>query len=558
MLLAFLLLLPSAVYAQEFMSVDEITPGMRGIAKTVVSGTQIEEFDIEVLGVMKNKGPSGDLILIKVSGDLIEQTGGIAQGMSGSPVYINGKLVGAIGFGFKMADHKVGMVTPIHDMLKIWEMPDKIYAGRFKSDDVSLEPVATPLMVSGFSERAMSRLADSLRPFNLVPYAVGNASENIAGGTLEPGSAIGVQLVRGDVSMGALGTVTYVDNGKILAFGHPFLKKGNVNFLMTNAYIYTTVNALESPFKIGTAGELVGTINQDRGAGVAGKLNTYPGIIPLTISVTDEDKPSCDTYAQIVQDEQLAPVLAENTVFSAVDKAIDRIGEGTARVSFEISGRGLSGDGVIKRDNMFYSSSNITAQVTQEFFDALALLADNHFNPVDIMDIKVNVDVNAQRKTAEIVEAQLLSPKAQPGDKVSINVKLKPYRGDVIERVVTYTVPKAQPAGPLTLEIRGGGTLPVLQQLLKEQGLVLKDFKKNNKNKSLDDAIKEFVGKSRNNDIVVEVFRDVPPMEMPAQVPAASTLNKEEQQIPANYTTVDYIIEGETQVLLNVVSGTDK
>ena len=238
--LALLFLFPATfgLAAPAIMGLEEVKPGMHGVAKTVISGTKIEEFGVEVLGIMKDKGPSGDLILVRTYGDLIEKTGGIAQGMSGSPVYINGKLIGAIGYGWSLTDHKTGMVTPIGDMLKLLDSPLAVPPS---SEATNLQPLATPLMVSGFGERALSMLGEQLKPYSLVPYAAGEPSQGVTYPSLEPGSAVGVQLVQGDVSVGALGTVTYVDDKKVLAFGHPFLKKGNVGYYMSNAYIFTSM-----------------------------------------------------------------------------------------------------------------------------------------------------------------------------------------------------------------------------------------------------------------------------------------------------------------------------
>lgn len=585
-LLAGLLVLSTAlVYAApEILPVDQITPGMRGIAKTVVSGTKIEEFGVEVLGIMKNKGPSGDLILVRTYGDLIDRTGGIAQGMSGSPVYIDGKLVGAVAYGWSLTDHKIGMVTPIGDMLKLWDMPDT--KNIFSIDDPvlpvneQLEPVDTPLMVSGLSENALRMLKDKLGPMNLVPYAVGDAPSGTAFGAIEPGSSIGVQLVSGDVSVGAIGTVTYTEGNKVLAFGHPFLKKGNVNYLMTNAYIFTTVNGLENSFKVGTTGESLGVINQDRGAAVAGIMDRYPSVIPILITVHDNGVQRTEQAAvQVVQDEQLSPVLAATTVFNTIEKTMDRVGPGTAKVSFEISGRNMPVE-KLSRENMFYSPASIGELAVGEFLDAMVLLNNNQYHPVDIMDVKVDVSIDQDRRTATIVEARSNVAKAKPGETIDITVKLKPYRGEILTRVVPFTIPKDQQAGPMTLEVRGGGMIPITELILKRQGLdeVLKGKKKN---QTFDDAVKDFMNNDRNNDIVVEPLQmtgdegaNQPALASPSvdkvkkaanagdgtpdktQSSKAGSLfggaKKGDEAKVKSFISTDYIIDGDTQLLVEV------
>lgn len=584
--LAFLML-PAALgfAAPVIMPVEEVKAGMHGIAKTVVEGTKIDEFGIEVLGVMKNKGPSGDLILVRTYGDIIDRTGGIAQGMSGSPVYIDGKLVGAIAYGWPFADHKVGMVTPIADMLKLWQYSqpqsqskDQDAEKQASPGDAELVNEATPLMASGFGEQTLAMLTEKLRPFNLVPYAVGEAPDSTNYAPLQPGSAVGVQLVRGDFSLGALGTVTYVEDNKVLAFGHPFLKKGTSNYFMTSAYVFTTVSSVESAFKVGATGQALGTINQDRGAGIAGESDKFPSIIPLRIVVEDKNLGvSKDAQVQVIQDEQLSPILATAAVANLIEKTTDRLGPGTARVSFELSARNIPGE-VIKRDNMFYSPGQIGELAVSEFFELMAMLASNQFQNVDIMDVKVNVSIEAERRTATIMEARPNTAVAKPGDTIEIIVTLKPFRGDTITRKVPFTIPKDQPAGPLALEVRGGGAIPLTQLLMGKQqggeGEVVKLLYKQ-KNKTFADMIKELAERDRNNDIVVEVM-DLNFGEVPGDGPKTGTVKsdtsvkpipepgkKQRQALTAGSDknsaqnnkgrlSTDYIIDSDTQIMVNV------
>lgn len=588
-----------AAAAPDFMPVDDIKTGMHGVAKTVVSGDKIEEFGVEVLGILKNKGPVGDLILVRTYGNVIDRTGGIVQGMSGSPVYINDKLVGAVAYGWGLTDHTIGMVTPISDMLRIWELEDRRNRPALASEGPNLEdidigsdkqepakaeelnPIATPVMVYGLGDQALAMLKEKLKPYNLVPYTTGTMPSGAGAAALQPGSAIGVELVRGDVSLSAIGTVTYVDGDKVLAFGHPFLKRGNTGYFMSSAYIFTTVKGLENGFKVGAVGDLIGTINQDRGSGIAGQKDKYPSIVPLRLTVRDSTNLRTQEMAvQIVNDEQLAPILAATTVFNGIDKVTDRTGPGTARVSFEISAKGAPVD-IIKRENMFYSPGNIGELAVYELHEALAMLAGNQFETVDIMDVKVNVSIDEDRKTASIVEARSQAAFAKPGDVIDIEVKLKPFRSEPITRTVSYTVPKNQQPGPLTLEVRGGGMVPLMQLLLERQGLD-KDILKGGKPKkrTFDEIVSEFTGRDRNNDIVVEVLSmdagDVPDAQQPKEkkpvvesepkpVPRPASKLKttdkldrykldKKNETDKNYVSTDYIIEGDTQILVNIVT----
>lgn len=560
-----------------FMPVEEIKAGMNGVGRTVVEGTKIEEFGVEVLGILKNKGPVGDLILVRTSGPVIERTGGIAQGMSGSPVYIDGRLIGAVAYGWSLTDHRIGMVTPIEDMLKLWELPDTLN----KPTSPEIKPLATPLMVSGLGKPALEILKKNLQPYNLQPYASGEAPEGVVFAPLEPGSALGVQLARGDVNVGAIGTVTYVEGGKVLAFGHPFLKKGNIGYFMTNAYMFTTVKGLENSFKVGAVGEAVGIINQDRGAAIAGEQGLYPVIVPLNIKVTDAATGrSQEAAVQVVKDEQIGPVLSAVMVFNVIDKTMDRTGSGTAKVSFSISSNDLPG-GAMKRENMFYSPASIGEAAVGEFFEAINMLAANQYQQVGIMDVKVDIKVEEERRTATILEAKAKQDSVRPGDKVEIEVKLKPFRGEAFTQNVVFDVPKQQAAGPLMLEVRGGGFIP-LTQLLKKQGgeLDLAGFvDKKNKNKSLADEVRSFLERDCNNDLVVEVME----MEMEEgpnapdkaknigaarmeesgrtqkPLPEKNTINltakgkdKKEEKKAKSHARTEYIIDGDAQVTVNV------
>jgi hypothetical protein len=584
-LLVMLLVLPVALAqaAPEIMPVGEVKAGMHGIAKTVVSGTNIEEFGVEVLGVMKNKGPAGDLILVRTYGDLIERTGGIAQGMSGSPVYIDNKLLGAIAYGWSFADHRVGMVTPIADMLKLWEMPAEQKAAALPgnaADEQDLAEEATPLMAAGFSEGALSLLRQKLKPLNLEPYAVGETPQGVEFGPLQPGSAVGVQLVRGDVSLGALGTVTYVEGNKVLAFGHPFLKKGISGYFMTNAYVFTTVNGVQNSFKVGTTGAAVGIIGQDRGAGVAGELERFPGIVPLSIVVKDAALNRIQSATvEVVRDEQLSPVLATAAVFSVVEKTMDRGGEGTARVSFEISARNMPGD-IFKRENMFYSPAGIGELSVAEIHEVLSVLASNQFQSVDVLDVKVNITVDSERRTASIMQARASTASAKPGDTVNISVQLKPYRGEAITRVVPFTIPKDQPGGPMALMVRGGGTIPLLELLAKQQnaeGELLRLVGKA-KQQTFEDVIKDLADRDRNNDIVVEIMDNVlgetPGNGQAAKTPLEAGPNptadggkkaQRSARMPGggkkaadkkNHISTEYIINSDAQVMINIEGDT--
>ena len=585
------------------MGTDEIQPGMHGIAKTVIEGTTIDTFDIEITGVIDAGKDSDGRIIATASGPVIDKTGGVLQGMSGSPVYIDDKLIGAVSGGWKEINNRTCIITPINDMIKIWNMPDlknkttiqqvdlkqppTVIAAENKSDkktdtqDVvaakpvtvaadKSKPLMTPLMVSGFTDAGLNLLKEKMAPYNLVPYAVGSYEGKGETVTLEPGSSVGVEVVRGDLSIAAIGTVTAVDNGRVLAFGHPFLRKGNVNYFMTDAHIITTASGSNTGFKVGAPGNLVGRINQDRSAGVAGVIGRYPSVIPIQINVDDLQLSRHQTYAvQLAYDEELASSLAASVVYNAIDQTIDRAGTGTAKIEFEILTNAVDG-GVIKRSNMYYSPQDVGQLSITEIYQALNLLCTNTMGETDIVGIKVNVKVDANRQTASIIEAVPEKQKVKPGETVNVKLQIKPYRKPVETLIVPYKVAKTQPVGMATLEIRGGGLVPVAQLLMQQQGL---DFSpEEDKMQPLSDKIAAFIKTNKNNEIIIspaapmmnEVQQaaaieaaikqsaQLEPTKPKDQLNQKTKLDKAEADLPAKYDT-NYIIDNIIKTSIQII-----
>jgi hypothetical protein len=326
-------------------------------------------------------------------------------------------------------------------------------------------------------------------------------------------------------------------------------------------------------------GDPIGTVNQDRGAGIAGELDAFPANIPVRVSVKDlTTGQTRDAFFRAVQDEQLGSILSAVGVYNIVDKTIDRVGPGTAKVSFELTAKDMPGE-VLRRENMFYSPTGVAEAAIAELHEALSLLAGNQFHPVDIIDVNVNVEMTQERRTAYLLEAKASTVSVKPGDTVQVTVKLKPYRSQPVTRTVAFTVPKDQAAGPLTLSVRGGGMVPLMQLLLqKDIGDLLRPEK--NRQKPFDVLIKDFADRDRNNDIVVEVMElgeeellsdrdaatgktnptlDTEPKPTPKReikkttAPAiAAPLKKQADKKAKAHLSTDYIIEGDTRIVLNV------
>lgn len=556
---ALLLLTPGTVTAR-FFPVETLQSGTKGTGKTVMRGTAVESFEVEYIGVMRDAGPSGDLILIRVSGAAVERSGGIAAGMSGSPVYIDDQLVGAIGYGFDMADHRVGLVTPIGDMLEVLErIPSasepsepgdggnvvnaavtadggdrgphgawlassvaeaEALAETATADTAVFAPMQTPIMASGFSSRALDDLTRRLKPFQMTPVLAGGAPDDATDGTpLQAGSAFGVQLARGDIELTSIGTVTYVDADRFVGFGHPFTNRGPVEFIASSAYVHDVVQATSIPFKLGSPLHSVGTLLEDRGAAVGARLGAEPDMIPVTVSVYDADRDTTSLREfEIVRDNEYTVALATSGALALLDRSVDRLGRGTAHVVFHVEGDGLSRP--LIRDNIYYSDFDISALSLLEFMEAVSLVVNNRFQPVDVNRIRLSARIEQQRRTAHVEHARPEHGRVFPGDTVSIDVTLRPYREEPVTVPIQLTIPHDAGRGLVTVDVRGGGW--GLRPPVEEEDTILDDPEEllGETVSDLTLLIDRFTRRERNNELVAEFYgprRTAAPDDAPPQ-----------------------------------------
>ncbi len=499
--LCFLVITQVALGATPIIAVEELRPGMRGYGKTVISGATIETFQVEVLGVTGST-TMGHNILIKASGPLLKRSGGIAQGMSGSPVYIEGRLAGAVAFGQAFSDPNYCFLTPINEMLKLFDRTDP-------RPSVFI-PKNTPLMTSGFTTEGLSYLNEQLKPFNLVSYAAPTGQGDFSSVQLEPGSSIGVELVRGDITLGAIGTVTWMDDtGKVLAFGHPFMQRGESDYFMTNAWIFASVPNMQSAFKVGALGKSLGNIIQDRSSGIAGVVGGNSKIIPMYVSVTDKDRGQHKSSSvQLVTDENLAPALVDSVCYNTLVKTADRKGGGTSRMSFTISARGeKEGEIHLKRDNMFSSTTDIGRATDSELQYACKMLLNNRFDKVTIFDINVDAEISSDYEVAEIVSASLPQRKVHQGQELPIEVTFKPYRSKNITKKFNFKVPAKQAIGPMQLIVRSGNSTGWLRTALQNMKTTEEEqVQLLTQKRTFKDFLQEFNDADSNNEIVVDII----------------------------------------------------
>lgn len=495
--LTFALVAPTMVSANvSLMPLKDLRPGMVGIGKTVIKGDRVENFDVEIIGVQGSE-TTGETIFVKLGGELINKTGGVAQGMSGSPVYIDGRLVGAVAFGRAFNDPHYCFLTPIHQMLNL---VDEIH---YPSDWL---PKGTALSAGGFTEEGLAHLKERLGKFDLDAFPGG--AGNVDTGDFVPGGSVGVSLVHGDMTLGALGTVTWVDdNGNLLAFGHPFLKRGTSKFFMNKVWILGTVPNMMSSYKVGQIGQVAGTICQDRAAGVAGTIGEGPLSVPLIVSVGDFDRGNYKTMSvNLAEDPLLLPELVDSVVYNCLTMSADRVGGGTAKLSFSLDATNKKGEKIeVRRDNMYFAISRLLKNLDNEMLDILGNLAWNKFDDLNIRQIRVDVKLSEDLRVAEVKGVSVPRKNYRPGDVVPVIVRMKPYRGEEFTRQLDFKIPEDFKDKKITISVRGGSSLLWLEKLLKknmdeQMPLTTKESKK-----ELKDYVDYLKTRDKNNELVVDI-----------------------------------------------------
>lgn len=596
-----LLTAPATGWAMDpIMPHSQVQEGMVGTAYTVIdSSGELRDFQVDIVGNMENGKGSQPMIMAKASGPVVQQTGGILQGMSGSPVYVDGYLIGAVAAGIKEMTPYTFFITPIDEMIPLWSMPDKKNKTRISTinikkaaetrekaeaekkkeqeerakagdkkvygDDLldrarkavaadkenadaaqeqaepqavkdakevkdsseakkvndNKEPAAAKaekaektaepkdvMYFAGFNQAGLNFLKQQIDPGNTMQFLpMGAPGEAVQGQTkynasLVPGAAVGVAVTYGDFAVGATGTVTAVDGDRILAFGHPFLHRGNVNYFMTDATVVGTVSGQSNGMKVANIGNIIGRISQDRATGIAGTLGVFPMVVPIKVNVKDNGLARNENYgARIAYDEDFLPQLSGGIAYAALSKTSDNLSGSTAKVGFKIRTNAVK-SGVVTRDNMFYNNADVGQIAMAELMQAMNTICQNSEKESDIIDVQVDITVEGGRKTASLVSAVPDKKKVKPGETVKFTTTIKPYRKAQETLVIPYKVPEAQPAGSLNLDIRGGGLIPATAlMLLQQSGIDLTseaDMKQ-----TTEDKLLKLEKSGKNNEIVI-------------------------------------------------------
>ena len=471
--LALLLLLTVPVVGQDFFPIDEVRAGQRAVGRTVFQGTEIEEFEIEILGVLKNfTGPRTSVIFGKLAGGPLETTG-VMSGMSGSPVYIDGRLAGAVAFMFPFSTEPLAGIRPIGEMVAGFEgagpaesalavdpLDDwRVVAGlpRAGPEPVAtghrqFVPIATPVSLGGFTERTLEVFGEKLKRLGLRPVQGAGAGQgDVPFGEVQPGSMISVALIRGDLSFSAAGTVTHVDGDRIFAFGHRFLSAGDTLMPVMHASVMTLVPNLSASFKLTSIGPLIGSITLDREAGIAGRLGPAPSMVPATIGVRSASGARQSYALELVRDDQLTPLLLQIAQFSAINATERSLGSLTVQVR-----GGVEFQGGLPRlilDDIYTGSAGVGVSAGLSTAAPLSYLFRMVHADVEVESIDIEMEAAPEERYTDLVRAWVSKTQVRPGETIDIRLAAKDPDGRERMHSVPYTVPTSMPAGAVEVTI---------------------------------------------------------------------------------------------------------
>jgi SpoIVB peptidase S55 len=464
-LLAFfvaLCLIPGAVEAQqlpETLPLSQVRAGMQGYAYTIFAGDQIEKFDLEVIGVLDNfLGPKQSIILVQLKGPKVEHTGVVA-GMSGSPVYLDGKLAGALSLKLGIfTKEPIAGVTPIQDVLnpppsataeapiQHFGAPSGTYASAMLPSGSALEPIETPLVFSGFQPAALQQFANQIQGYGLVATQGGTTAPSPQDGHLVAGDMAGMVLVQGDASINSACTVTAVEADRVFLCGHPFLNLGDVQLPMARSHVVMTLSSDLASTKIVNVAGSIGTITSDHLTAVTGKLGAPPAMIPLDLSLRASNSEK-KLHFEIVNHPKLTPLLVALTTFNGLTQNPVYGESTTLHLTGEIR---VQGHPAVEIENTFAPGDTLSPDgfpIALTMQNIFGRLYSNTFEPAKIEGISLHVESVPGRKSFTIESAWLEKGEAAPGETLRVRVLVRPYRGAPQIEETTVRVPEQATRG---------------------------------------------------------------------------------------------------------------
>jgi hypothetical protein len=585
----------------KFFPVSEIRPGMKGMGRTVFQGTAIEDFQVEVLGVLKNYGPKQDMILARLSGGPLEKTG-VVQGMSGSPVYIDGRLVGAVAFAFPYATQSVAGIQPIEQMTGVLDqMPatpvlkgvpasaslpqespaafiygivEKLREGRpiqelfgpalspaSMPSSTSLVQLQTPLFLSGVTAAAAQQFSSFFSGLGFNPVQGGAAGTVANVGSvssrLEPGSTVSAELVRGDMNISANGTVTYVDGNKVYAFGHPFLSAGPISVPMSSAYVISLLPKLDTSIKLAFPVDVVGAFQQDRSTGILGTMGDKPNMIPVVLDVRSSTNATNHYNVEVANDRYLTPILMNYAVVNAITASERGVGEMTLSVTGEVH---IRNNDSVKIATMFSGDGNGPSAATAAAVAPIQYLVTGGYEGLIIDKVDFQI-VSTDRKTLATLDRITVDRnEVRPGETVALSALMREPNGQTFIERYSVLIPTGLPSGTVQLLVGDGTTMTGIELKRSPSGIPM----------DLKTVIRELNKLRRNDRLYVRVLSNQPGVvirgeEMPSLPPSMIGLLGTDRASSRNVTSMGssavaeyefpqskYVIQGQQSLTLTV------
>jgi hypothetical protein len=503
----------------EFFPLEDVKPGLIGTGKTIFSGNQTEEFQVEILGKFPSivGHPGRSLIIMKLKGVQTDRTG-VFAGMSGSPVFIDGKLLGAVAYAFPLSKEPIGAITPIQDMISIFENKEERVEDRgmsfqelalasqskelntnftqvtasnfaqavssFSPVPVSaqvatsipalapfigqnLMPISTPLTISGIDPNVFSYFSNYFQSLGFQPVlASGSASngamESHSENTLTPGKTVGVELIRGDLAIAAFGTVTWRDKDRIYAFGHPFFAPGGIGgtvLPMTEGRVITVVPSIANSFKLSASEKLVGSMMQDRATGIYGKLGVAPKLIPVKVNIATSRGKKQTYQMEVVSDSFLTPLLVQISTLNSILSTERSLGDLSINLESKIK---LKSEGEISFGNSFSQGAAYFAASLYVGYP-LSVLYGSGF-PMDVESVEITVKASDKRANGNLVGISLDKTEVKRGEKLTLQAFARNEKGETYIEKIPVVIPNDAPLGKLNLTVGDGTVMAGLEQ----------------------------------------------------------------------------------------------
>ena len=527
--------------AAKFMPLSEVKPGMKGKGYTVFSGTTVEEFDFEVVSIYYDRFPGLHIVWAKGLSDNFKKTGS-AGGMSGSPTYINGRLMGALSRSYRNQREHANLfgITPIEFMVKVTEFgmaPNLSYQGTqllnlgtetvtagvkpatplfpnanlpytrqptdaFQIDDLS-EQLPLPVAMSGVNSDAMRFYKPLFDKFNLMPLESPGGGSPVKKSPIEQGQIVGVAYARGDYSAFGYGTITYIDGDQLLAYGHSRDGEGNVNLAISGGYVHFIMPGNYRSFKVASPTQLIGTLVQDRQAAIAGIIGRHPSYIPVTLNMETVDGELHHKSYEVIRHRSFSPIHIENGAeelvqsleFSSADHTLSIDATITLKAQPELVSREL----VYKK--VYTSGGSTGGGIARVLRDPLLQLSNNPYIPVEFEKIALNVKLEDKRSGAWIERLQVDKLRYRPGETVEVMITLRPYLENLTTQNITITIPDDAPDGLITLSAMSATTDAQRQRSRAPL---------NYRPKNINQLVKVLQQHETNSDIILELFLTEP------------------------------------------------